>query len=66
MQEMYPAKRICADVHVQAIKHRMKHTPKSLIKHLSYLELKHCSHRKTPDYEADPILIGRVVSLNEH
>lgn len=29
MQEMYPTKGICANMHFQAMKHRMKHTPKS-------------------------------------
>lgn len=29
MQEMYPTKSICADMHIQAMKYRMKQTPKS-------------------------------------
>lgn len=29
MQEMYPTKSICADMHIQAMKYWMKHTPKS-------------------------------------
>ena len=66
-KELYPTQSVCANAHSGHETQDETDTkePRSLIKHWSYLELKHCCHRKTPDYEADPILTGRIVPLNE-
>lgn len=67
MLEMHPTKMISADMYIQAMRRdeRDAKEPQSLLKHLSYLELKRCCGRKTPDGEAISILIGQFGSLNE-